>query len=151
MTARADYFSLASDVVQLLIRQETVLLQQFKDDPELGVELLELIKLRVSQINQCAFCIDMHSTEAQKRGETSERIIGLSAWRDMPIYSRRERLALNWAELLTSGQSIDDAAYQQMLVSFSEQAMVYITLAVNAINSWNRVAKTFKPEVGSYK
>ena len=110
-----------------------------------------LVKMRVSQINQCAFCIDMHSKALLNHGETEERIIGLSAWRDMPFYSEKEIAALDWAEYLTSGQSVDDLRYQRVVQSLGEKALVDLTIAINAIHSWNRIAKTFKTEVGSYQ
>lgn len=151
MTQRANYFGLAGNAMELLLAQEAYLTQQFSVSPIITPTVWELVKLRVSQINQCAFCIDMHSTEAQTQGETTARIIGLSAWRDMPLYSEPEQAALGWAEHLTAGNAVDDQYYQQLVAQLGEQALVDLTLAINAINSWNRIAKTFKPEVGSYK
>lgn len=151
MTKRANYFALSYKAMEILLEQENYLRQQFSTSDTLTISVWELVKIRVSQINQCAFCIDMHSTEAQLQGESKERIIGLSAWRDMPMYSHIERLALEWAERLTSGEVVDDECYRKAITVLGEQAVVDLTLAVNAINSWNRVAKTFKPEVGSYK
>ena len=78
-------------------------------------------------------------------------IIGLSAWRDMPMYSEIERVAFNWAEHLTAGKAVDDDTYIKMEEALGQQALVDLTIAINSINSWNRIAKTFKPEVGSYK
>ncbi len=151
MTQRANYFGLANEAMQILLKQEAYLTQQFSASESLTIPVWELVKLRVSQINQCAFCIDMHSQEAQSKGETTDRIIGLNAWRDMPLYTDIERAALDWAELQTYGRAVDDQSYQQVTNALGEQALVDLTLAVNAINSWNRIAKTFKPEVGSYK
>jgi AhpD family alkylhydroperoxidase len=150
MTTRANYFALSAKAMELLLEQENYLRQQFSVSETVPVTTWELVKLRVSQINQCAFCIDMHSTQAQQQGESAERIIGLSAWRDMPMYTETERVALAWAEHLTSGLTIDDQRYNEVSTALGEQAMVDLTLAINAINSWNRVAKTFKPAVGSY-
>ena len=115
------------------------------------VDLLELIKLRVSQINRCAYCIDMHSKDATALGETPQRIYALSAWKDAPFFSHQERLALAWAEALTLNQEIDDPQLEEMQAVWSDAEIVNLTLAINAINSWNRVARTFKPEVGSYQ
>lgn len=151
MTSRANYFALAPKAMQILIEQENYLTQQFSASQTVPRKSWELIKLRVSQINQCAFCIDMHSKDALSLGETAERIIGLSAWRDMPLYCDNEIVALAWAEHLTSGKPVSDDDYQEVVAALGEQAVVDLTLAINAINSWNRVAKTFKPEVGSYK
>lgn len=151
MTLRADYFNLAPRAMQILMQQEGYLREQFGNSEILSTELWELVKLRVSQINQCAFCIDMHSKEAQSQGETTERILGLNAWRDMPLYTELERTALDWAEHLSQGKPVSDQRYQALEQALGQQAVVELTLAVNAINSWNRIAKTFKPEVGSYK
>lgn len=151
MTTRADYFTLSGKAMELLLEQENYLRQQFTVSKTLTLPLWELVKLRVSQINQCAFCIDMHATEAQTNGETTERIIGLSAWRDMPLYSESERAALEWAEHLSAGQPVDNASYNAVTDALGDQGVVDLTLAVNAINSWNRIAKTFKPAIGSYK
>ena len=150
MTARVDFYSTAPKAMAILLKQEDYFHQQFSESNTLSVNTWELVKLRVSQINQCAFCIDMHSKDALKLGERAERIYGLNAWRDMPFYSESERAALSWAERVTSGKPIDDDQYQQALAQFKESSLVDLTLAVNAINSWNRIAKTFKPEVGAY-
>lgn len=151
MTLRANYLELAPEAIQILMDQEAYLAKQFTTSNSINKLTWELVKLRVSQINQCAFCIDMHSKTLINLGETSERIIGLSAWHDMPFYTENEKLALNWAEDLTLGNPVDDTRYQAVIQSLSEQAIVDLTIAVNAINSWNRIAKTFKPQVGSYK
>lgn len=151
MTARANYFGLAPKAMQILMNQETYLREQFSESNTLSAALWELLKLRVSQINQCSFCVDMHSKDALMQGETVERIIGLSAWRDMPLYSATEIAALEWAEHLTHGKPVDDHRYEKSAGALGEKGLVDVTIAVNAINSWNRIAKTFKPEVGSYK
>ncbi|MGX9417373.1 carboxymuconolactone decarboxylase family protein [Vibrio sp. WJH972] len=151
MTPRANYFSLAADAMPILMNQEQYLRAQFTQSDTVTITVWELVKLRVSQINQCAFCIDMHSKDALNLGETLERIIGLSAWRDMPHYSEIERTSVAWAELLTAGHQIDDQSYQKTVECLGEKATVDLTIAVNAINSWNRISKTFKPEVGCYK
>ena len=151
MAIRANYFHLASSAMQILMNQESYLREQFKVSEAVTTSIWELVKLRVSQMNQCAFCIDMHSQDSLSQGETSTRIIGLSAWRDMPLYSETERVALDWAEHVTLCKPVNDAYYQQVVGVLGEQAVVDLTIAINAINSWNRIAKTFKPEVGSYK
>lgn len=151
MALRANYFDLASKAMQVLMIQEDYLRAQFSLSQTVTIPVWELVKLRVSQINQCAFCIDMHSKDALTRGESHARIIGLSAWRDMPFYSAIEGAALEWAEHLTLGKAVDDDSYQKVEQLLGEQAVVDLTIAINAINSWNRIAKTFKPEVGSYK
>ena len=151
MTLRANYFALADKGMEILMNQESYLRGQFSISETLTIPVWELVKLRISQINQCAFCIDMHSKDALGQGEASERILGLNAWRDMPFYSEVERVALEWAEHLTLGKPVGDDIYQKATDALGEQSIVDLTIAVNAINSWNRIAKTFKPEVGSYK
>jgi AhpD family alkylhydroperoxidase len=151
MTLRANYYDLAAKAMQILMNQESYLREQFSASDTVTLATWELVKLRVSQLNQCAFCIDMHSKDALRQGESQERIIGLSAWRGMHLYSQLERVALDWAELLSSGEAVDDKSYHRVVDALGEQAVVDLTIAINAINSWNRVAKTFKPEVGSYK
>ncbi len=151
MALRANYFDLASKAMQILMDQEDYLRHQFRISKTVTIPVWELVKLRVSQMNQCAFCIDMHSKDALSLGESQERLIGLNAWRDMPLYSEIERAALHYAELLSSGNPVDDHSYHAMVETLGEQAVVDLTIAINAINSWNRIAKTFKSEVGSYK
>lgn len=147
MTERFKFETSSPRIMKILLEQENYLRQQFNDDRAVW----ELVKLRVSQINQCAYCIDMHSKDALQLGETPERIYGLSAWKDMPIYSETEKNALEWAELITSGAPVSDEVYRHAANSLGEQVVADLTVAVNAINSWNRIAKTFKPEVGSYQ
>jgi len=137
--------------MEILLEQESYLRRQFSASNSVTLVTWELVKIRISQINQCAYCIDMHSKDAIKQGENPERIYGLSAWLEMPLYSEQERSALAWAELVTSGISVSEEHYQRALDCFGDQGLVDLTIAINAINSWNRIAKTFKPEVGSYK
>lgn len=111
---------------------------------ECGLEhsLLELVKTRASQINGCAFCLQMHTRDARKLGETEERLHLLSAWREAPIYTPRECAALAWTEaltLLTDGHAPDDV-YAQVRAQFSEAEIAKLTLAIAVINSWNRIA-----------
>jgi AhpD family alkylhydroperoxidase len=146
MTTRLNYFATAPQAMEILLSQENYLGEAFEHKKK----LLELVKIRVSQINQCALCIDMHSKDALKLGESIDRIYGLNAWRDMPVYSAEEQCALQWAELTTSVQSITDADYQVALQTLGEKTLVDLTIAVNAINSWNRIAKVFKPAIGSF-
>ena len=99
MTQRANYFGLANKAMQILMEQEGYLSEQFSASEKVTTRIWELVKLRISQINQCAFCIDMHSKDALKQGESAERLLGLNAWQEMPLYSNVERAALQWAEL----------------------------------------------------
>jgi len=151
MTQRANYFGLANKAMQILMEQEGYLSQQFSASEKVTTRIWELVKLRISQINQCAFCIDMHSKDALKQGESAERLLGLNAWQEMPLYSNVERAALQWAEDVLNGQSAEEVPYQRAVEVLGEQAVVDLTIATNAISSWNRIAKTFKPEVGSYQ
>jgi len=146
MTKRLNSFEVSPQAMQILLDQEKYFKKQFEDN----VKLWELVKLRVSQMNQCGYCIDMHSKDALKLGESIERIYGLTAWQEMPFYSETERNALNWAELITLGQTVNDVQYQTALNALGEFTLCNLTLAINAINSWNRISKAFKPEVGSY-
>jgi AhpD family alkylhydroperoxidase len=116
----------------------------------LGAELIELIDFRVSQINQCAYCLDMHSKEARAKGETEQRLYGLSAWREAPYYTDRERAALAWAEAVTAAH-VPDEVYNRVKEYFSEIELIDLTLAVSAINTWNRINIAFPPQVGTYK
>jgi len=111
----------------------------------LDPQLVELVKIRASQINGCANCINMHTIEAREKGETEQRIYLLSAWREAPCYSDRERAALDWTEALTrlSEGHGQEAAYAALAAHFSEEEQVKLTLMINVINSWNRLAVGF--------
>lgn len=115
--------------------------------------LRELVKTRVSQINGCAFCIDMHTKDARAHGETEQRLYALSAWRETPFFTDRERAALEWAEHLTliAGRGVPDDLYARVGAQFSEEELAKLTLAVVQINGWNRFAISFRPVVGSYQ
>ena len=114
--------------------------------------LLELVKTRASQINGCAWCLDMHTKDARARGETEQRLYLLSAWREAPFYSERERAALAWTEALTqiATHEVSDAVYEEARRHFDEKALVDLTLAIIAINGWNRMNVAFRTPVGSY-
>jgi AhpD family alkylhydroperoxidase len=108
--------------------------------------LMELVKIRASQINGCAFCLHMHTADARKAGETEERLYLLDAWRDSPLYSERERAALAWTESLTllPVTHAPDDVYNEMAAQFSEPEQVTLTLLIVAINGWNRVQAGFR-------
>ena len=114
--------------------------------------LLNLIYFRVSQINGCAYCLDMHTKDARKAGETEQRLYALSAWRETPFYTDRERAALEWTEALTliSQNDVPDSLYGHVHKFFDEQEMVALTMAIVAINGWNRLAISFRTVPGSY-
>src|SRR5215211_8384646 len=115
--------------------------------------LLHLIEFRVSQINGCAYCLDMHSKDLRATGETEQRLYLLDAWRESPFYTERERAALAWAEavtLVTEGH-VPDEVYEQARAEFNEEELVNLTLAVVAINGWNRLSIAFRVTPGSYQ
>ncbi len=115
--------------------------------------LLELVKLRASQINGCAYCVDMHSKDARTRGETEQRLYSLQVWRDTPYYTERERAALAFTEAVTliANQHVSDEVYAQAQSQFSDQELVKLTVGIAIINTWNRFCITFGEEAGSYE
>jgi AhpD family alkylhydroperoxidase len=121
-------------------------LQAYVDQSGLERSLLELVKIRASQINGCAFCLVMHTNEARKAGETDDRMHLLNAWREAPVFSARERAALAWVEAVTlvSDGHVPDDVYEEARRAFSEKEMVDLTAATIAINSWNRVCIAFR-------
>jgi AhpD family alkylhydroperoxidase len=147
MKQRLDYAKAAPAGVAALER-----LQAYVDGSGLDRLLLELVKTRASQINQCAYCIDMHTKDARAAGETEQRLYGLSAWRETPYYSEPERAALAWTEAVTRlDGDIDDTTYETLRGHFSGKEIADLTLAVIAINSWNRLAIPFRTPAGSYQ
>ena len=115
--------------------------------------LLDLVNFRVSQINGCAYCLDMHSKDLRAAGETEQRLYMLDAWRETPLYSERERAALAWAESVTNLNDghVPDDVYSSALEEFSEEELIDLTMGVVAINSWNRINIAFRTEAGSYQ
>jgi AhpD family alkylhydroperoxidase len=115
--------------------------------------LMELVRLRASQINGCAYCIDMHTKDARAAGETEQRLYCLSTWRESPFYSDRERAALAWTEAITliSRDQAPDEVYDEVIQRFSEEELVNLTLAIVAINGWNRLAIGFRAVPGEYQ
>ena len=127
-------------------------LQSYVDGCGLERGLLELVKIRASQINGCAYCIDMHTKDARAAGESEQRLYGLPAWRETPYYSARERAALAWAEAVTAIRGdIEDAIYDGLRQHFSETEIVDRTFAVITINGWNRLAISMREPVGDYQ
>lgn len=115
--------------------------------------LLQLVEFRVSQINGCAYCLDMHSKDLRAGGETEQRIYLLAAWRESPVYSERERAAFAWAEAVTlvGENHVSDNVYEVASKQFSETELIDLTLAVVAINGWNRLNVAFHTEAGGYQ
>jgi AhpD family alkylhydroperoxidase len=118
----------------------------------LDSKLLDLVRMRASQINGCAYCLDMHSKDARAAGETEQRLYGLNAWRETPYYSARERAALEWTEaltLVTEGHVPDDV-YERVRQEFSEDELAHLSLAIVAINGWNRLNVAARTVPGDY-
>jgi AhpD family alkylhydroperoxidase len=118
----------------------------------LEMGLIELVKIRASQINGCAYCIDMHTKDARAEGETEQRIYALSAWRETPFFTDRERAALAWAEAVTRvGDGVPEPIFSEASRHFTEKELVDLTWAIVAINGWNRIAISFRAVPGSYQ
>ncbi|MBM1173472.1 carboxymuconolactone decarboxylase family protein [Microvirga arabica] len=147
MTPRLNPMTTAPKLMQAMLE-----LEHKVSGSGLEKSLMGLVKVRASQINGCAFCINMHAKEARAHGESEERIYLLNAWREAPCYSERERAALAWTEALTllPETHAPDADYEAMKAQFSEEEQVKLTLLIATINSWNRIVVGFRtvPEVG---
>ena len=148
MKQRIDYKKVAPEAYKAMLSIEA-----YVRGSGLDHSLLELVKTRVSQINGCAHCLDMHTKEARAAGETEQRLYLLPAWREAPFYSDRERAALVWAAALTqiSTNDVPDELYAEVRCHFDEKALVDLTLAIIGINGWNRLAVPFRSETGSYQ
>jgi AhpD family alkylhydroperoxidase len=141
MKPRLDFYKAAPDTIKALLALENQVRAS-------GLEpsLFELVKIRASQINGCAFCINMHTQDARKQGETEQRIYLLDAWREAPAYTDRERAALAWTEAVTlvSQTHVPDDVFEQVRAQFSDAELVNLTMLVGAINAWNRIAISFR-------
>jgi AhpD family alkylhydroperoxidase len=148
MKPRIDFTRVSPKVLQAMYG-----LQNTVNNSGLERPLLELVKMRASQINGCAYCLDMHSKDARAAGETEQRLYLLDAWREVALYSERERAALEWTEALTRiGEGhVPDAVYASAREHFSEEELVNLALAVVAINGWNRLSIAFRAEAGNYR
>lgn len=124
-----------------------------KHSSNLEKPLLELVRMRASQINGCAYCLDMHSKDARAGGDTEQRLYTLDAWRETPFFTDRERAALAWTEAITliASSHAPDEVYEEARKQFSEEELVNLTIAIVAINGWNRVAIGFRAVPGSYE
>ena len=144
---RVDYATVFPDGVRARVG-----LQRAVDGAGLEPLLLELVKMRASQINGCAYCLDMHSKDARALGESEQRLHVLAAWREASCYDARERAALAWCEDLTviSKQGAPEAVYEELAQTFSTQEIAALTVAIVAINGWNRLAISMRTPVGSY-
>src|SRR5271169_2306808 len=148
MEPRIEYRKFAAEAQKSLFGLEKYL-------AESGLEhnLIHLMKMRASQINGCAYCIDMHSKDARSLGETEQRLYELNAWRETPFYTDRERAALEWTESLTlvSQTHVPDEVYERVKKHFSEKEIVDLSILVSVINVWNRLAISSRTKPGTYK
>jgi len=147
MQQRLSYQTASPEAFQAMLQLE-------KQVHHGGIEesLLELVKTRASQMNGCAWCLDMHTKDARARGETEQRLHLLVAWREAPLFSERERAALAWTEAVTvlGAHGVSDEVYNEARKHFDEKSLVNLTLAIIAMNSWNRLNVAFRTTVGNY-
>ena len=148
MKARIDLMHVAPGVIQAMLGLERQVRQAGFEH-----QLIDLVRMRASQINGCSYCLDMHSKDARAVGETEQRLYGLDAWREAPYYTDRERAALAWIEALTLIREghVEDEVYEAARKVFSEAELVDLAMVAVAINGWNRLAIAFRAEAGSYQ
>ncbi|HZL43452.1 MAG TPA: carboxymuconolactone decarboxylase family protein [Verrucomicrobiae bacterium] len=148
MSQRMDYMKAAPDGYKAMGG-----LEHYVRHSGLEASLLELVKTRASQINGCAFCLDMHTKDARAHGETEQRLHTLAAWHETPFFSERERAALAWTEAITrvADTHVPDEVFEQVRKHFTEKELADLTFAIVAINGWNRLAIAFRPVPGSYQ
>ena len=145
---RLNYSEVSPGVIKAMMG-----LEKHARNSGLEASLLELVKVRASQLNGCAYCLDMHTKDARAKGETEQRLYGLSAWREAPYYTARERAALAFTESVTliTMSHVSDEEFNMARKEFSEKELVDLTLAIVAINGWNRLAIAFRSEAGHYR
>src|SRR3954453_20004176 len=148
MQARLDAQKIAPAAYHAMLALEMSVRKASKLEPS----LIELVRMRASQINGCAYCLDMHSKDARAAGETEQRLYALNAWRETPFFTDRERAALEWTEAVTlvAEGHVPDAIYEEVRQHFSEEELVNLTLALVAINGWNRLSIAFRAVPGEY-
>ena len=148
MQPRIEYAKASSAAIEAMRGLETYVRR-------CGLEpsLLELVKFRASQINGCAYCIDMHSKDARARGESEQHLYALSAWAETPFFTDRERAALAWTEAVTlvAEGHVPDEVFERVRKHFADKELVDLTLAIVAINGWNRLAISFRSVPGTYQ
>jgi len=147
MKARIDLMHVNPSVIQAMLGIERQV-----QKAGLDATLLDLVRMRASQINGCSCCLDIHSKDARANGETEQRLYGLTAWRDTPYYSASERAALEWTEVLTlvSETHVPDEVYERVREQFSEDELLHLTLAIVSINGWNRLNAAARTVPGDY-
>ncbi|WHY96775.1 carboxymuconolactone decarboxylase family protein [Peribacillus simplex] len=148
MEQRINYMKTNWEVIKLMMG-----LEEYKKTTGIDSELIELIKIRASQINGCAYCLDMHTKDARAMGETEQRIYCLSAWRESPFYSEQERAALELTEAVTaiSANGVPDELYERVRLHFDEKQYIDLVTIIITINGWNRLAISAKSIPGHYK
>lgn len=149
MGQRVNVMEKGQGAIQAMLGLTTYILKSRKIERK----LLDLINFRVSQMNGCAYCLDMHSKDLRHEGETEQRLYMLEAWRDSSIYSDRERAALAWAEAVTllTDKQVSDEVYEAARKEFSEEELIDLTLGIIGINGWNRANIAFRTEAGNYQ
>jgi AhpD family alkylhydroperoxidase len=149
MEPRINFYKAAPEAVNAMRGLEHYINQSSGLEPSLR----ELVRIRASQINGCAYCIDMHTKDARAAGETEQRLYALNAWRETPFFSERERAALEWTEAVTlvSQDHVPDEVYERVRQHFDETELINLTLAVIAINGWNRLAISMRAVPGTYQ
>jgi AhpD family alkylhydroperoxidase len=148
MRERLDYASVAPHGLEGLRK-----LEGYVRMAGLESSMLELVRLRASQLNGCAYCVDMHTKDARAAGESEQRLYAVSVWREAPFFTDRERAALAWTEAVTliHDSKVPDEVFAMARQHFSEKELVDLTLAIVAINGWNRLAVSFRREAGTYQ
>ncbi len=149
MQARIEGQKVAPGAYHAMLGLENYVRKSSRLEPS----LLELVKMRASQINGCAYCLDMHSKDARANGETEQRLYALNAWRETPFFTDRERAALAWTEAVTevSKTHVPDSVYEEVKQRFTDEELVNLTLAVATINAWNRLSISFRAVPGQYQ
>jgi AhpD family alkylhydroperoxidase len=147
LKARINLMNVNSGIVHAMLGLEKQVSKGGLDN-----KLLHLVRMRASQINGCAYCLDMHSKDARAAGETEQRLYGLNAWRETPYYSARERAALEWTEALTlvTEGHVPDEVYERVRQEFSDDELAHLSLAIVAINGWNRLNVAVRTVPGDY-
>jgi AhpD family alkylhydroperoxidase len=148
MPKRIDYARVKRGAYEAMLG-----LERYVRNCGLDRRMIELVKLRASYINGCAYCVDMHSKDARAAGETEQRIYSVAVWRETPFYSARERAALGWTEAVTllGRDGVPDEVFDEARRHFSEEELVDLTMAIIVINGWNRLAVGLGADVGSYQ
>ncbi|MBA4125119.1 MAG: carboxymuconolactone decarboxylase family protein [Acidobacteria bacterium] len=148
MSRRIEYYKVAPEAAKIMMD-----LGEYLNNTGLESSLLELVKMRASQINGCGYCLDMHSKDARAAGETEQRLYCLPAWRETAFYNERERAALELTEHLTlvAERGVPDELYERVKAQFSEKELADLVFTIVGINGWNRLNVAFEPEVGGYQ